>query len=214
MICDVFAYKNISSLFNLYYINNEEKETINNNISDFINLRNDYNFRRNYQKNISKIKTKSRVFGEKKLIHHNEIENENTSQNSNSSFNKNISKLHKIANIRNKNLENDTTSFIIINELKILPFILLFFILIFYIIYNSFFSKLKEELIFIRNYNSILYKFQITLFRILIRVIDYSVLFYSELYGYNITFNSEYSDKSLIIENLKTSVSKFYSESN
>ena len=104
----------------------------------------------------------------------------------------------------------------IINLIYILYiiYILLFFILIFYIIYNSFFSKLKEELIFIRNYNSILYKFQITLFRILIRVIDYSVLFYSELYGYNITFNSEYSDKSLIIENLKTSVSKFYSESN
>ena len=211
---DLISFHKVSSLYKLYEINKSEKKTLISNLNNYSKLSfYDLNFKNLIEKNIFDIKTQSRVHGDKYYIQGEHINQENSSQNSNSSYNKNITRLHKISNIRNKNYKKNFSSFIII-QLKILPFILLFIIVLFVFIFNHYYSNLNKELVFVRNYNNVLYNFQMTLIQILINVIDYVVLFYTEFYNYDFHYNFELENKELFISEIRKNISKLYNGSN
>ena len=211
---DLISFHKINSLYQLYEINKTEKKRLISNLNNYSKLSfYDLNFKHLLEKSIFDIKTQSRVHGDIHYINDNHINQENSSQNSNTSFNKSLTRLHKISNIRNKNYKNNSNSLIII-QLKILPFIILILIIFFMIIFNNYYSDLKKELVFIRNYNKVLYSFQMTLFKILIKVIDYVVLYYSELNNYDFNYNIEYENKEIFISEIKKNISQLYGISN
>ncbi len=213
-----FILKNkIKGLKDICSINNEENKLIFLNIKDFQNIvSSNIKIRNLLDENIKEIKENSIIHGEhifKNIEENSQMEGENYSQNLNSSFVNHLSKLNRIIENRNKILTNYDSLFII-KYLKILPFILFIEIIIFYIIYSIFYKNTKEELFFLRNYNNIVYSVQITLTIMLNEVVDYSVLFYSNLYEYNLDLKFGYNDTETFIKITKLNMSKWYYETN
>ena len=214
---DIIQRNKINSLKNLYSIIEIEKQSIIKNINNFSKLiETNSNLKDLMAQSTKEIKKKSRVHGEhkeKNLEEQSQIQGENTSQTSNSSFINHLSKLNRIIEARNKLLRKNHSS-IMIKYLKILPFSLLIEILIFYIIYNYFYDNTKYELNFVRSYNNILYLVQLTLTLMLNKFVDYTVLFYSKLYGLDLDLRFGYNDTESYIVEVKKNISIWYSETN
>ena len=213
-----FILKNkIKGLTELCIINNMEKNIFLLNVKDFQNIVSSNNDIRNLlDENIKDIKDNSLIYGEhnlKSIEENSQIHGESSSQNLNSAFVNHLSKLNRIIENRNKILTN-YDSLYLIKYLKLLPFILFIEIIIFYIIYCIFYKNTKEELSFLRNYNNIVYSVQITLTIMLNKVVDYSVLFYSNLFEYNLDLRYGYNDKETYITISKLNMSKWYTETN
>ena len=214
---DIIQRNKIKSLETLYSIFEDEKHLIIKNISNFPKLlETNTNLIKLMQYSTKEIRKKSRIHGEHKEKNFEEqaqIQGENTSQTSNSSFVNHLSKLNRIIEARNKILRKNHSS-IMLKYLKILPFSLLIEILTFYIIYNYFYNDTKYELNFVRNYNNVVYLVQLTLTLMLNKFVDYTVLYYSKLYGLNLDLRFGYNDTDSYINEVKKNISIWYSETN
>ena len=201
----------IISLLEINEIDELEKELFESHIKNFLDLTNlNFNLKKNLKQNYHNIKFNSKVHGDN--VYENSIIDENSSQNFGLSFNSNISKLSKIIESRNKILQNEITSNKII-YLKILLFLLLINAILFVFIYNQLYTKSKEKLDFIREYNNLLFSTKIIMIRIVNKVLDYSVLFYVKLYKYNIILNYGYSSENEFIIDSKRKAKIWYNES-
>ena len=216
-IHDIIRDNKIKYLYELNNIVDEEKKILEDNISNFRDLLSTNNdFRKLINEKIKEINDKSRIIGEhneKNRHEHSQLQGESSSQTSHSSFVNHLSKLNKITEGRNKILNKKYTSFMI-KYLKILPLFLIIELIIFKIVYDIFFQNTKKELLFVRHYNNLVFSVQITLIIILNRVVDYAVLYYSNLYEYGLDLRFGYNDTVSYEIEIRRNVSRWYSESN